>query len=74
MATDICLPFLKFSHATGVRNDNSIPWIHLSASDIFVVVKGVNTHIRDGQLMIRIIQGNTVLVGGDFRLSGTNGG
>lgn len=38
--TDICYPFLKFSYATGVRSDNTIPWTHLTADNIFVVVNG----------------------------------
>ena len=62
MATDICLPVLKFSHATGVRSDHTIPWTHISASNLFVIVKGSDTHVRDGHLELRIVQGNQILV------------
>ena len=63
MATDICFPVLKFSYATGVRSDNSIPWTHLTASNIFVIVKGTETNVEDGKLSMRIVQANSVLVG-----------
>ena len=62
MATDVCFPILKFSYATGVRSDNTIPWTHLTASNIFVIVKGAKTQVEDGQLTMRIVQANTVLV------------
>ncbi|KAK4580119.1 hypothetical protein LTR86_000322 [Recurvomyces mirabilis] len=61
MATDLCLRVLKFSHALGVRADNTIPWIHLQASDIFAVVRGKDTQIADGQLSLDVVQGTTVL-------------
>ena len=60
---DLCLSVLKLSYATGVREDNTIPWTHLTASDIFVVVKGKDVEIADQQLGLRIVQGTTVLVG-----------
>ncbi|KAK3707761.1 hypothetical protein LTR37_011938 [Vermiconidia calcicola] len=58
---DLCLSVLKLSYATGVREDNTIPWTHLTASDIFVVVKGKDVEIADQQLGLRIVQGTTVL-------------
>ncbi|KAK3678508.1 hypothetical protein LTR78_001805 [Recurvomyces mirabilis] len=61
MATDLCLRVLKFSHALGVRADNTIPWTHLQASDIFAVVRGKDTQIADGQLSLDVVQGTTVL-------------
>ncbi|KAK3714077.1 hypothetical protein LTR37_008106 [Vermiconidia calcicola] len=60
---DLCLSVLKLSYATGVREDNTIPWTHLTASDIFVLVKGKDVGIADQQLDLRIVQGTTVLVG-----------
>lgn len=62
MATDICFPITKYSHATGVRNDNTIPWTHITAPDIFVLVKGVSTSGTSGRLMMYIVQGNGALV------------
>lgn len=68
MATDLCLSITKYSHATGVRADNTIPWTHLQAHDIFVIVKGVDTRCPDGRLNpdgkldLRIVHGNKVLV------------
>jgi len=62
MATDLCLPLLKYSHAIGMSTDNTIPWIHLQASDLFVIVTGKNTHIVDGLLTLRVVEGNRVLV------------
>ncbi|KAK0313765.1 hypothetical protein LTR01_002022 [Friedmanniomyces endolithicus] len=61
MATDLCLPLLKYSHTIGMSTDNTIPWIHLQASDLFVIVTGKNTHIVDGLLTLRVVQGNRVL-------------
>ncbi|KAK1063331.1 hypothetical protein LTR33_012311 [Friedmanniomyces endolithicus] len=61
MATDFCFPLLKYSHAVGMSPDNTIPWIHLQASDLFVIVTGKNTHIVDGLLTLRVVQGNRVL-------------
>lgn len=61
MATDICLPVLKYSHAIGMR-DNTVPWTHITASDLFVIVKGVATQVVDGRLTLRIVQGTKVLV------------
>ena len=61
---ELCFPVLKFSHATGVRSDNTIPWTHLSASDLYVVVDGVSTR----RLGFRIIQKTTVLVRWSFNL------
>jgi hypothetical protein len=59
MGTNICLPFLKFSHAAGVRNDNSIPWVHVTADDLVVVVKG---DVNNTHLVMRVLQRNRVLV------------
>lgn len=62
MATDLCLPVLKFSHATGIDANNSIPWTHLQASDIFAIVNGKYTTIAHGELTLRVVHGNRVLV------------
>ncbi|KAK1053682.1 hypothetical protein LTR74_016188 [Friedmanniomyces endolithicus] len=61
MATDLCFPLLKYSHAVGMSPDNTIPWNHLQASDLFVVVTGKNTHLVDGLLTLRVVHGNRVL-------------
>lgn len=68
MATDLCFSILKYSHATGVRADNTIPWTHLQANNLFAIVKGTDTHHPDGRLNpdgklnIRIVHDTTVLV------------
>ncbi|KAK0326505.1 hypothetical protein LTR82_002347 [Friedmanniomyces endolithicus] len=61
MATDLCFPLLKYSHAVGMSPDNTIPWNHLQASDLFVLVTGKNTHLVDGLLTLRVVHGNRVL-------------
>ncbi|KAK0337927.1 hypothetical protein LTR02_001679 [Friedmanniomyces endolithicus] len=61
MAADLCFPLLKYSHAVGMSPDNTIPWNHLQASDLFVIVTGKNTHLVDGLLTLRVVQGNRVL-------------
>lgn len=66
MTADICVAANKYSYATGVRPDNVIPWTHIVASDVFVILKGEDTHIRDGQLYLRVVQGNSVLVRADL--------
>lgn len=63
MATDLCLQIRKFSLAHGLHSDNSIPWIHATASDLYVVLKGENTiDVVDSELELRIIRANTVVV------------
>jgi len=62
MAADMCVAVGKYSHAIGVKPDNSIPWTHVSASDVFLVLKGKDTHIQNGQLILQVVQGNTALV------------
>ncbi|KAK5127694.1 hypothetical protein LTR08_004339 [Meristemomyces frigidus] len=67
MATDLCHPILKYSHATGVRSDSSIPWSHLQAEDLFIILKGIDTHYPDGRLHLdgklsmRIVDGTNAL-------------
>lgn len=60
MATDLCLPFLKFSCATGQRSDNTIPWTHIAASNLYVIVKAAKAN--DADLIMRVVQGSNVLV------------
>ena len=68
MPTDLCHPIVKYSHATGVRIDNSIPWSHLQAENLFAIVKGTDTHHADGRLRpdgklsMGIVDGGDVLV------------
>lgn len=63
MPTDLCLPLLKYSHAIGVRADNSVPWTHLQAQDLFAIIKGKDAALKpDQQLSLRVVHGNTVLV------------
>ena len=71
MATDICYPVLKFSHANGQRSDNTIPWMKLSASDILLLINGSKTSGDDRELTLRLVQGSTVLV--DFSGSASSG-
>ncbi|EMC99590.1 hypothetical protein BAUCODRAFT_144989 [Baudoinia panamericana UAMH 10762] len=61
MATDLCLPVLKYSHATGVRSDNTIAWTHLQAADLFTIVKGKSRAYADEDLNLRVIHGTAVL-------------
>lgn len=63
MGTDICLPVGKYSHATGVRANNTVPWNHLASPNLFIIVKGTDKAAQDEKLMLRIVQGNDVLVG-----------
>ena len=63
MATDVCLSVTKFSHATGQRADNTIPWTHITAEDIFVSVTGAAPNMPRGSLNMRVVQGMNVLVG-----------
>ncbi|GAB7329269.1 hypothetical protein MBLNU13_g01076t1 [Cladosporium sp. NU13] len=61
MATDMCVAVGKYSHAIGVKPDNTIPWTHVAATDLFLVLKGEDTHIQNGQLILQVIQGNSAL-------------
>jgi hypothetical protein len=60
MVTDLCLSILKYSYATGQRSDNSIPWTHIVASDLFLIVKAGKEN--DADLTMRVVQGSSVLV------------
>ena len=62
MAADICVNVAKYSHAIGVQPDNTIPWTHVAASNVYLVLKGGNTHTQNDQLILQVIQGNSVLV------------
>ena len=62
MAADMCVAVGKYSHAIGVKPDNTIPWTHIAASDVFLVLKGENTHIQNGRLMLQVVKGNSALV------------
>jgi hypothetical protein len=62
MAADICVAVGKYSHAIGVRPDNTIPWTHVAATDLFLVLKGEDTHIQNGRLILQVVQGNSALV------------
>ena len=62
MAADMCVAVVKYSHATGVKSDNTIPWTHIVATNLFLVLKGEETHIQNGQLVLQVIQGNSALV------------
>lgn len=62
MAADMCVAVTKYSHATGVKADNTIPWTHIVTSNVFLVLKGEDTHIRNGQLLLQVVQGNSALV------------
>ena len=62
MAADMCVAVGKYSHAVGVKSDNTIPWTHVAGTDLFLVLKGQDTHIQDGQLILQVVQGNSALV------------
>ena len=63
MAIDMCLPLAKYSYATGCDSKtNTIPWEHLSAVDIFVVIKGEGSNDATGPLSLKIIHTTKVLV------------
>lgn len=68
MSTDLCFPVIKFSAATGVRPDNTVPWKHLRAENLFVIVKGVDIRHPDGRLQpdgklnMRVVLASEVLV------------
>ena len=62
MAADMCVAVTKYSHAIGVRPDNTIPWVHVVASNVFLVLKGEDTQIPNSMLLMQVIQGNSVLV------------
>ncbi|KAM0723437.1 hypothetical protein Q7P37_000423 [Cladosporium fusiforme] len=61
MAADICVNVAKYSHATGVLSDNTIPWTHIVASNVCLLLKGEDTDIQNGHLYLQAIQGNTAL-------------
>ena len=75
MATDLCHPIVKYSHATGARENHSIPWSHLQAATLCAVVKGTDTHFSDGRLrpdgklVVSIVDGTNVLVRNSYTLS-----
>lgn len=62
MAADMCVAVGKYSHAIGVKLDNTIPWTHVAATDLFLVLKGEDTHIQNGQLILQVVQGNSAIV------------
>lgn len=62
MAANLCLQVLKFSYATGVSSDNTIPWKHILAPNMSIIVKGSDTGVAEEDLSMRIVQANEVLV------------
>lgn len=62
MGSDICLPVAKYSHAIGLRDDNTVPWTHVSSSNLFVIVKGTDKDMQDEKLVLRVVQASEVLV------------
>lgn len=62
MAADICVAVTKYSHATGVKPDNTIPWTHIVASNIYLVLNGKNSGFQVGDLCLLVVQANTTLV------------
>ena len=68
MATQLSLPVLKYSHALGVRPDNTPPWSHILGDNLYVIVKGADTKTDDGRLQpdgklnMTIMEGNRLLV------------
>lgn len=62
MATDLRLPINKFSHAIGVGAGNNLPWEHLQATNLVVVVRGRDTSVPDGELIMRVVHANDTKV------------
>jgi hypothetical protein len=62
MAADICVDVAKYSHAVGENPDRTIPWTHLTSSNISLVLKGEDTDIRNGRLYMHIVQGTEAQV------------
>ena len=62
MAADMCVAVGKYSHAVGVKPDNTIPWTHVAGTDLFLVLKGQDTHVQNGRLILQVVQGNSALV------------
>ncbi|KAH9827781.1 hypothetical protein Tdes44962_MAKER02714 [Teratosphaeria destructans] len=50
MATNICYAVTKFSFATGLRPDASVPWQHHTSDQLFVILTGKDTRLSDGRL------------------------
>ncbi|KAI7162537.1 hypothetical protein KC343_g4325 [Hortaea werneckii] len=67
MATQLSLPVIKYSHALGVRPDNTPPWSHILGDNLYVIVKGADTKTDDGRLQpdgklnMTIMEGNRLL-------------
>ncbi|GAB1742936.1 hypothetical protein NU219Hw_g8638t1 [Hortaea werneckii] len=67
MATQLSLSVLKYSHALGVRPDNTPPWSHILGDNLYVVVNGADTKTDDGRLQpdgklnMTIMEGNRML-------------
>ena len=66
MGSDFCFPLTKYSHAIGLRDDKTVPWNHVTSSNIFVIVKGVDKGIKDETLTLRVVLASDVLVGLKF--------
>lgn len=62
MSAEISVNVAKYSYATGVRPDNTIPWTHVVASNVYLVLKGENTGFQNGDVYLQVIQANTALV------------
>ncbi|RMY56694.1 hypothetical protein D0863_12888 [Hortaea werneckii] len=67
MATQLSLPVIKYSHALGVRPDNTPPWSHILGDNLYVIVKGADTKTDDGRLQpdgkldMTVMEGNRLL-------------
>jgi len=63
MGSDVCVSVAKYSHATGITAENSIPWTHLAANDLFLLLNGKDHDAEDGELTLRVMHGTATLVG-----------
>lgn len=66
MGTDVCVNVIKYSHATGITAENSIPWTHLVAADLYLLLKGTDTDIENGNLALSVVHGSATLVRAAF--------
>jgi hypothetical protein len=62
MVVNVRVIVAKYSHALGENPDRTVSWTHLTSSSVFLVLKGEDTHIQNGQLCMQIVQGNAALV------------
>lgn len=66
MGADFCFALGKYSHASGVQDDNTISWTHIASVNLFIIIRGTDGKIADEKLTLRIVQDNLVHVSHDL--------